>query len=471
MSKARLFLENFLVYGFGGIISKAIPLVMLPIVTRLMPDPMYYGLNDLSATITSFGSAIAILGMYDAMFRYFFEKDDVEYQRDICSTTLVFTLGMSAFVFLLMLIFRDAIAQYIFDDPHLGYLVYLTAIATLIGATNGIISAPTRMQNKRKVFLVTNAASPILGYSVSVPLLLAGYYVIALPLAGVVSSAVMEIAFWMLNRSWFQLSRFRFDYLKKLLALAVPMAPTFLVYWIFNSSDKLMIAQIIGVDGTGVYSVGSKLGTASQLIYTAFAGGWQYFAFSTMHEEGQVRTNTRVFEYLGLVSFSAGLFICAIAHDFYQLLFVGAYTEGYIVSPYLFLAPLLLMLYQVAGNQFLVVKKTWPGLFILAIGAVSNVAGNLVLIPILGIEGAGIATLGGYIVSVVLVSVLLQRMKLMAIPPRFLVASAIEIIGIVLWRLFYPTDILPGLLAWLIATALFVGLYWRDIQHVRGRRK
>ena len=78
MSKFKLFMENFLVYGLGSVISKVIPLIMLPIITRLMPDPTFYGLFDLSNTITSFGTAIAILGMYDAMFRYFFEKDDEE---------------------------------------------------------------------------------------------------------------------------------------------------------------------------------------------------------------------------------------------------------------------------------------------------------------------------------------------------------------------------------------------------------
>lgn len=463
LSKARLFLENFLFYGFGGIISKVIPLIMLPIITRLMPDPLFYGLNDLSGTITSFASAIAVLGMYDAMFRYFFEKDDVEYQRDICSTTLLFTLGMSLLVFVLMLILREPIAAYIFNDPQYAYLVYLTAMATLIGATNSIISAPTRMQNKRKIFLITNTVSPIIGYSISVPMLLAGYYVIALPLAGVVCSLIMEGVFYVLNRSWFQLRRFRLDYLRQLLVIAVPLAPTFLVYWVFGSADRIMIAQMIGVDGTGLYAIGSKLGMASQLIYTAFAGGWQYFAFSTMHEENQVQSNTRVFEYLGIISFSGGMFICALAHPIYELLFVGEYVAGYIVSPYLFLAPLLLMLYQVAGNQFLVIKKTWPGIIILSAGAVANILLNLLLIPILGIEGAGIATLLGYAVSVVLVSIVLQRMQLMAIPLRFIGACAITAGEIILWRLCWVTSPLPSMAAWLIATAGILLLYRSDI--------
>lgn len=50
MSKVRLFPEIFFIYGFGSAISKVIPFIMLPIVTRLIPDTKYYGVSDLSST-------------------------------------------------------------------------------------------------------------------------------------------------------------------------------------------------------------------------------------------------------------------------------------------------------------------------------------------------------------------------------------------------------------------------------------
>ena len=282
MNKLKLFIENFLVYGLGGIISKLIPLIMVPIVTKIMPTTDYFGISDLSNTVVQFASAIAIMGMYDAMYRMFFEKDDEEYKRTVCSTALVFTFFTSIIVFLIMLILKDVIAQYFFSDRQYAYVVYLSAMATLVGATNSIISAPTRMQNKRKVFLVTNTVSPLLSYSISIPMLLAGHYVIALPLAAVISGVTMEVAFGIMNRSWFRPRLFDKKLLKQLLVIAIPLLPNFLIYWVFNSCDKVMITNMIGIGAAGIYSVGSKLGHASQLIYTAFAGGWQYFAFSTM---------------------------------------------------------------------------------------------------------------------------------------------------------------------------------------------
>lgn len=140
-------MKIFLVYGLGRIISKIIPLIMVPIITRLMPNTEYYGLSDLSNTVVSFGGAIAVMGMYDAMYRMFFEKDEDDYKKGICSTALLFTLIMLFIVFLIMLALKDIIEKYFFGDYKYAYLVYLSATATLVSATNSIIATPTRMQN------------------------------------------------------------------------------------------------------------------------------------------------------------------------------------------------------------------------------------------------------------------------------------------------------------------------------------
>ena len=463
MNKLKLFIENFLVYGLGGVISKLIPLIMVPIVTNIMPNTDYFGISDMSNTIVQFGSAIAIMGMCDAMYRLFFEKDDEEYKKTVCSTTFVYTCYTSLVVFVLMVFFKDLISQFFFSDRKYAYVVYLSAIATLVSATNGIISAPTRMQNKRKVFLVTNAVSPLLSYSISIPMLLAGHYVIALPLAAVIAGVTMELSFAIMNKKWFKPGLFDRKILKQLLLIAIPLLPNFLIYWVFNSCDKVMITNMIGIGAAGIYSVGSKLGHASQLIYTAFAGGWQFFAFSTMKETNQVESNSKIFEYLGIISFMATSFICAWSFGIFKLLFKPDYLSGYIVAPYLFLAPLLQMLFQVAANQFLVVKKTWPNLFILSSGALLNLAVNYYLIPILGIEGASLATLMGYIVSDVICVIVLCRMEMMVISQRFIIATLTMIGFMIIWRLLIVNNILVGTVAAVGMSIFMICLYRNDL--------
>ena len=111
MNKFKLFMENMIVYGIGGVISKIVPLIMVPIVTRLMPNSTYYGISDLSNTIISLASAIAVMGMYDAMYRMFFEKEDKDFKKDICSTTITYTIGASFVVSVLMVILKGPVAQ------------------------------------------------------------------------------------------------------------------------------------------------------------------------------------------------------------------------------------------------------------------------------------------------------------------------------------------------------------------------
>ncbi len=464
MSKFKLFVENMLIYGLGGIISKVIPLIMVPIVTRIMPDKSYYGISDMSYVIISFATAFAVMGMYDAMYRMFFEKEDEDYKKSICSTALVFTLGTSLVVFLLMLLLKEYIAAFFLKDRGLANLIYIVAIATLVGGTNSIVSAPTRMQNKRKVFLIANAVSPILSYSISIPLLLKGYYVIALPLAALISSLALEISFFVLNREWFSIKKVDFSLLKPLLFIAIPLFPNFLVYWLFDSCDKVMITRLIDIGASGVYSVGAKLGQASQLIYTAFAGGWQFFAFSTMKEDNQVKSNSLVFEYLGIISYVAGMFVFVFAYPIYDLLFTEEYVSGYIVAPYLFMAPLMQMLFQVAANQFIVIKKTWPNVLILGVGAVANIIINFILIPILGIEGAAIATLMGYVISDIICVIVLINMKLMVVSGRFVASTLIMVGFVLLWRLFTQELIWLNLLVILAVMIVYALLYKGDIK-------
>ena len=47
-SKIKLFIENFVVYGMGGAISSAIPVIMIPVITRLMPNSSYIGISDMA---------------------------------------------------------------------------------------------------------------------------------------------------------------------------------------------------------------------------------------------------------------------------------------------------------------------------------------------------------------------------------------------------------------------------------------
>lgn len=156
-------------------------------------------------------------------------------------------------------------------------------------------------------------------------------------------------------------------------------------------------------------------------------------------------------------------FVFAMSKVIYGLLFTGEYVQGYIIAPYLFLAPLLQMLFQVACNQFLVVKRTWPNLFILSVGAFLNIVLNLWLIPVIGIEGAAVATLVGYMVSDIICVVVLTRMKLMCMERRFVISVIIMVIFIIVWRFILIESFILSLGLAIISCILMISSYMKDI--------
>lgn len=459
MSRTKLFLENILVYGFGGMISKLIPFIMLPIITRLYPNSEYIGLNDLSTTFVQFAAAIAVCGMYDAMFRLFFDDDRLDAQQKVCSTALIFVIATTVILTVVCSLFRYQIAKLYFGDQRYVYLVMITILGFLVSSTNQIVSAPTRIQNKRKVFLITNTISPLISYSVAIPLIMRGYYILAMPIATIIAGISLEVAFGVMNGKFFKLSSFDSGKLKDLLKIGLPLMPNFIVYWIYNSSDKVMIAHLMNTSATGIYSVASRIGHISNLIYTAFAGGWLFFAYSTMNDDDQIQMKSNMFEYLGAISFSVTVALMAVVRIGFKVLFPEEYFMGYIVTPYLFLAPLLLMLYQVIANQFTIVKKTYMNLITLSTGAVLNIILNLTLIPVLGIEGASIATLVGYICSIFICTMVLLKMQLIVVNKKLLLSAGTFMGYFLFWRLVCNNSNAMSLVVSIIVEIIFLILY------------
>lgn len=466
MSRAKLFIQNFVVYGLGSIISKIIPLLMLPIITSIMTDSKYYGINDMVNLVISFAGAIAMMGMYDAMFRMFFEKESDDYKKSICSTALFFVVISSSIICLLMFIFKDIILSLIIDDAGYNLLFFIIIFNTFLTGVQGIVSAPTRMENKRKVFLITNTLTPILSYAVSIPLLLKGQFVYALPLAALSSTLIMVVVFYIINRRWFSIKEVSMKHLKTLIKIGVPLMPTFVMYWICSSFDRVMIKSLLGLNELGIYSVASRIAQISQFIYTAFAMGWQYFAFSTMNDKDQKRLTSNIANYLLIISLIVTMAVTSISKILFYILAKGNYSIGYTILPYLFISPLFLMVFQTIGNQFLVVKKTYPVPLMLMVSASINIVLNYLLIPILGIEGASIATMVSYLIAAVTSYSITLKNKLIAREDRILVSILLFLIYLILWRVFASNSIIAGITITIIFYSIFSIIYIKEIKMV-----
>jgi O-antigen/teichoic acid export membrane protein len=400
-SRAKLLIENFFAYGSINVINKIIPLLLLPVITRLLKNPSDFGVFDMYQLIVSFGSPLVMLGLYDAMFREYFEKDDQEYKYNVTSTANRIILVTSVIVAVILITFNSSLSKVFFGTQIYGTVIIFSAIELFFRTNRSIIAAPTRIQNKRTIYLISGITQSLSYYLLAILLIYLGYSYFGMIYANIVSTIVLVIFFWILNKDFFTLGKYDKKIAKELLKIGVPLLPTFLIYWVFHSMDRIMIANMLDTTQLGIYSIGARVASVSTIIYAAFSGGWQYFAFSTMRDEDYKYMMGKVWEVLFVIS-SCFFIVAFLFKDLiFNILFTGDYTKGVIVFPFLLYAPFLQMLYQVLGTQFQIIKKTYYSPLMLFLGAIANLGLNYFLIPIMGIKGAAIATLVGFVVTVI----------------------------------------------------------------------
>lgn len=97
-------------------------------------------------------------------------------------------------------------------------------------------------------------------------------------------------------------------------------------------------------------------------------------------------------------------------------------------------------------------------MLILLTGAIVNILINWTVIPILGIEGAAIATLLSYIVSDIICVIVLCRMKLMIVSEKFVISAGLMIIFLIVWRLFLSKHTFVGTILAIIVTMTYISI-------------
>ena len=467
--KFKLFLENFMFYGGLSMLQKALPFITLPIITRLLVDPSAYGIADMFNLIISFGSALAVLGIYDAIFREFFEeKDNKEYQKKVTSTGMNIVLISGLIIMILVIIFRSFLGKKLLGNEIYSNLIVLSGVGIYLSTISSIVSVPTRLRNQRKIYLIRGLTFPIIGFGITIISIKLGYTYEALIYGTIGMSIISVISFYFINKNDFSLKIFDKKVAKELLKIGLPLVPTFLIYWIFNSMDRIMINRMLGASELGIYTVGSKVSSISQLIYSAFAGGWSYFAFSTMKDEKQVETNSKIFEYLGVISISVYILAQPFISPVFNLVLKGDYIRGKEVFSFLFLSPLILMLYQTVGNQVIVIKKSYLATLALLFGAVLNIILNLLFIEGYGIRGAAFSTLNSYIISVIIMCLICYKYKLFTLSRRFLIVSTLTLIG-VYSDFFFKEYIVYKLIYGIILIIIFI-FYQKDLKYLLKSR-
>ncbi len=414
--KIRELSKNITIYGLGDVAVSVINFLLLGVYVLYFNDADYGVINVLGG-IEVVAKIVFRFGLDGSFMRFFYDAGDERGRRRLASTIFFFLLALDGAVLAALLLASPALSEAL-----LGSRAYVNALRLMLVNTFaiGFTFIPfhvLRIEQRTRTFSLLTLARSVLTIAVRLVLVMKlGMGVTGLYLADLVVTAVILAALV----PWFvPLIRplFSAETLRESLQFGLPRVPHAAAQQITAVGDKFILTLFVPMQAIGVYGVAVSFGLAQKLFLSAFESAWAPFYYATIRE----RDATRVFRMVStygvavLALLTAG--ISAIGRDAMK-----AMTHGRILPPFdprwhdvslvigfTSLGVFFQGFYLLTSIGLNITKQTqfYPVATITA--AAVNVGLNFLLIPRLGIVGAGWANAVAYAVQAALGYALSQR--------------------------------------------------------------
>ena len=397
------------VYGLGGLVSRLLAVLLLPLYTAYL-DPDDLGKVGVLIALNAVLVTILRGGVSSAFFRFWFDSPDPARQRTVLRTSFWFTMGMATL---------GLVAGWIFAAPIADALA-IEGDTWLVRAQFVGLWAQMNYEQMTAVFRVEQRASRFLAASLAnIAITIAATIVLVVGLdegaLGVIvgnftGTLVVYLALLGYRREQLGLELDR-PLLSAMQRFGWPLVPSALALIAINFSDRLFIAHLASLEEVGQYELGVRIASAMVLLLTAFRMAWPGFAFSIEDDDEAARTYAFVLTYLVALASWAALGLGLLAPWLVQLLAPTneAFWPGErVVAPLAFAAALFAG-YIVVSIGIGRARRTGFNWVVTGTAAVINLGLNAMLVSKYGMEGAATAALVSFAVLFVFMAAYAQQ--------------------------------------------------------------
>ena len=389
--------QHSAIYGLGGLVSRFVALLLLPLYTRYL-TPADYGAVETLVALAAILATILRLGIASAFFRFYFDSTDAAHRLRVVRTSFWFTMTMATVGLVVGLALAGQISEWLFDTDDRTTLVRMAFVLLWAQMNFEQMTALFRVEERAVAFTVATLANLVITVTATVVFVVVLDWGATGVIAGNFTGTLAVYAALLVYRHeqlGLTLDR---PLLRQMNRFGLPLVPSMLALWMLNFGDRFFILKLADASEVGVYSIGSRIASAMVLLLTAFRGAWPAFAFSIEDDERARRAYSYVLTYLLFVASWAALALGLLAPWIVEWLTTPAfYGASDVVA--------LLAFGAVAFGGFIVVsiglgrtKRTQFNWVVTGSAAVVSVTLNLLLIPPYGIVGAGIANLCAFTV-------------------------------------------------------------------------
>ena len=388
--------KHSVIYGLGGLVSRILAVILLPLYTRYLSPSDYGKVETLIALTTVVGIALSA-GIGSAFFRFYFDSPEPAARRRVLRTSFWFVMGMATLGLVVGVALSSEISQVLFGTSEDADLVAAAFVGLWAGMNWTQLTNLFRVEERSAAFVSASVANILV--TVGATLIL----VVALdkgPIGVIVGNFTGTLAVYavlvMYRREQLGLE-FDRSLLRAMNKFGLPLVPSALFLWVTNFSDRLFLVKLADVHEVGLYSVGVRIASALVLLLTAFRLAWPAFAYSIEDDAAARRTYAYVLTYLVVVTTWVATGLALLSP--WIVRWITSKPDYEAASRVV--GPLAFSTVAFAGYMVVAIgvgrsRRTQFNWVVTGVAAIVNIGLNLLLIPPYGMMGAAIATIAAY---------------------------------------------------------------------------
>ena len=387
------FFKSTSIYLSSNILNAIIPFILLPILTRYLSPAEYGQIAMFQTLLAGIGTFIG-LNTIGAANRKFYDGEIDETVLRQFNGSCVHILIVSSFIaFIGVFLFKNQLSEFLAIPTS---WILASVVISAFGFITSMRLGQWQIRSQAKWFGFLQVSSSL------VNMLLSLLFVIVLTqgaqgridaqvITGVFAATVAYI--WLYKDKLLQVFIWKPQHIKEALAFGVPLIPHQFGFFLITAVDRFVINQKLGLIDAGIYMVAVQLSLAMAIVFDAINKAYVPWLFERLkhdcHEDKrQIVKYTYVYFVValliaGMVFLTGPFFITIIAGE--------SYSEAGGIIGFLCLGQAFGGMYLMVTNYIFYAKKTGTLSLVTLFSGSINVFLLFLLIPIFGIDGAGIS--------------------------------------------------------------------------------
>ncbi len=385
MSREKTLLKNTIIYATGNFGSKILSFLLLPFYTHYL-STNDYGYFDLITSAISLLIPIITFEINEGLYRYLLDaKNDEEVNNYVSNSFYIVVRNL--LIFNLVYLFFVQIKSFQFE-----YIILLQVNLNII---SGFWAQIARGLRNNAEYSVSGIISTIVTLGLNIIFItVMNLRVGSLIFSSILSSiAVIIYLDYKLKIHRYLKLNINKKIKNQLLVFSIPLIPNVISWWFMNVSDRYFLAYFVGIEANGIYAIANKFPSILMMVNSIFSLAWQESAISEYESDDRDKFYTKMFDILISLEFASIIILLAFTKLMFRYLVDIKFFSAWVYVPFLYFGAVFSIFSSFYSAGYLSAKDTKAAFYTSIFGGLVNVILNIILIPLIGIQGASISTM------------------------------------------------------------------------------